>query len=72
LNGMNIALKEFDPNVELADDSNLVKVYGQLTSVVTRSDLVRYTVMRNYGGRSVFAVALFDNELLLFNTSTCQ
>ncbi|KAL3788192.1 hypothetical protein HJC23_004659 [Cyclotella cryptica] len=50
LNGMNIVLKDFDPNVELADDLNLVKVYGQLTSVVTRSDFVRYTIMRNYGG----------------------
>ena len=49
----NILPMNFDPTKELAGDQNLIEVYEKLSSVVPRSDFVRYAVMRNYGGSYV-------------------
>ena len=44
----------FDPLVEFANETNLIEVYQSLNrSVVPRSDLARYALMRNYGGNYV-------------------
>lgn len=53
LNGTSIRPMSFDPKIQLAGESELLQVYQSLSSVVPRSDFVRYTVMRNYGGSYV-------------------
>ena len=42
----------FDPLAEFANETNLIELYQSL-SIVPRSDLARYALMRNYGGNYV-------------------
>lgn len=48
-----VETKVFEPEVELPGDAVLQSVYSALTTMVTKSDFVRYTIMRNYGGSYV-------------------